>query len=1803
MFNSAPPPPRSRRRPPGLRRTLATLLSTALLAAAVQTVAAPAQLAAADPNADARPVVISMGDSFISGEGGRWAGNAFTDDVGAWGTDNSTAVYKNIPRPDGSTVDTSYDPGGNRCDRSRTAEINGVRGPHGTDPERINLACSGATTDNIISADPSWKEPVSQADQLAAIAADKSRRIAMIVVSIGGNDIHFSDIIQACAKSWAAVGGAYCSQEDGDTNKRFRTDIAQAQFKVENALAAIRKAMESSHNYAPDSYQLVLQSYPNVLPPSGQMRYYETTLSRWTSGRCPFRNKDIDWARNSVVSGLSGVLQRAAEDQRATFLDLSRLFVGHELCNTNDSQASKDNSAANPLRERDAEWVRWIPFKPGEEKANWGSMQEAIHPNSMGQRAQQKCLDDVARDIADPSSPPSGPQSFGCMSLGPGDDRIAHWHNTPNRAANNSYGWPYYESLQTTSNPMWMNNVDDSAPLGSLSIPGSHETMSHYGGDAVTTQEWDTDQQTSLVDQLNAGIRAIDIRVDPDGDSADDKLWLWHGIMGQHAALGFGVLDPLTKWLDAHPTETVLLNLKTENTVYKTVWPDLPDDCGIVGAHRPCGPRLPQKTELSSAETQQLMGDEFQKYVDRYKQYFWAPSVTRGQSADTPLLGQVRGRIVLNSFRGPHGGLYEWGLNTASVDARVQNDYDIPTVADIKPKWDKVLAHLTKTRADTDNTALYVNYLSGASAGAYPNAVAGGAGGTWGVNHWAWDYFKNGDTGGRTGVLMMDYPGGELISQIIGHNTSVTLTPTSGETGGRSKDNRDWSIGPGEIRSMVTNKCLDVDLGADNGQGDAAKVQQWGCGGSRNQQWTLDDQSRVVNANSGKCLDVDVPKGTVQQWGCGPNPNQKWVRAGTWLRNQATQKCLAVTDANDGSRAVQVDCGESPVGSPTDAGDPYDSTPDDRTAKPAASGDCRPDGMAPSPGARYCDVYDGNGREWLGGRDKRVIGYFSGWRTGANGESRYLVKNIPWSKVSHVNYAFASVGSDNRITVGDEATKMTWPGVAGAEMDPSLPYQGHFNLLTRYKRMHPQVKTLISVGGWAQTQGFYSMATNADGSVNQGGINTFADSVVAFLNQYGFDGVDIDYEYPASLQGAGNPNDQGVANPRRAGLQAGYVALMKTLRAKLDQSGSAGGRYFLLTSAASSSGYLVRGEENQQALQYQDFVNVMSYDMHGSWNSYVGPQAPLYDSGQDNELAAAGIYNDTDPNTKDYQKTGYFNTDWAYHYYRGALQAGRINIGVPFYTRGWQGVTGGTKGLWGTAEGDQSKCQPGTGTAQKCGNGAVGIDNLWHDSDVMGNEVGAGSNPLWHAKNLQDGIRPGYLPDYKLNPAQQPTGYERNFDPATQSTWLWNDAKKVFISTEDDQSIKAKAQYIADNGIGGAMIWELGGDYTKRANGEWGMGYDMTTLIDRTLRGSGAPGAVRSDQALPQQTLDVKVELADYPSDNKQLWPMQPKLRITNNTGQTLPAGTEISFDIPTSTPPLLKDEGWHEMTGAVAPGRSGPNAGGLKADFHRVTIRLGYCEDLPAGKVRDIGIKYYLPITGPANFKIKVNGTEYGLAQDARKGTTPAALGATSASGCQAEPWDAARTYNPAMAPFALWKTGDLWKVQDTVSANVIDHPGDWNTAHLVDSQNGNANQLWNVVEEGGPGWFRIKSSTAGHDQCLGADQQLASLSVRDCDGSNGQWWQLLDADGKAFTGGPPKDGAAFTMRSYAGFVAEPKNSGVAPGTAVVAGDPSGVTRSVVSYNGYYWKARWWTKGADGRGTPSTDDPSDNWSRLGPTG
>ncbi|AEG11157.1 Chitinase [Shewanella baltica OS183] len=660
---------------------------------------------------------------------------------------------------------------------------------------------------------------------------------------------------------------------------------------------------------------------------------------------------------------------------------------------------------------------------------------------------------------------------------------------------------------------------------------------------------------------------------------------------------------------------------------------------------------------------------------------------------------------------------------------------------------------------------------------------------------------------------------------------------------------------------------------------------------------------------------------------------------------------------------------------------------------------CRPEGLVGD--SVYCDVYDEQGREKMGSdHARRVIGYFTSWRTGKNGQPSYLASDIPWDKITHINYAFAHIDSNNKVSIGDPnsatnaATGLEWPGVTGAEMDPEFDYKGHFNLLNKYKKRHPNVKTLISIGGWAETGGYFDDNGNrvASGGFYEmtqttQGIETFADSVVTFLRTYSFDGADIDYEYATSMAKSGNPDDFSMSEPKRAILFKQYELLMKTLREKLDTASKQDGKHYMLTVAAPASGYLLRGMEAYQMTRYLDYVNIMSYDLHGAWNDFVGHNAALFDTGTDAELAHWDVYS-----TAQYGGIGYLNTDWAYHYFRGSMPAGRINIGIPYYTRGWQNVSGGTNGLWGLAAyPDQTACPVGTGDgASNCGYGAQGIDNLWHDSDVRGDEMFAGSNPMWHAKNLELGISGSYLSLYGLDPqtnvADRLTGtYERHYDAVAESSWLWNPTKKVYLSTEDEQAMARKVQYVVDNGIGGVMFWELAGDFgwhpeRNNGQGEFFVGDTMTSIAYNGFAQATPYGNRTSNQLMPSQTLALTASLSGYKVGDSN-YPITPTLTITNNSQVTIPGGAEFEFDISTSTSAEIADQSGMGLT-VVTDGSNvaGNNVGGLENDFHHVRFILPTWKSLAPGATFDGTIKYYLPVSMPSNFTVSFNGTRYGF-------------------------------------------------------------------------------------------------------------------------------------------------------------------------------------------------------------------------------
>lgn len=681
---------------------------------------------------------------------------------------------------------------------------------------------------------------------------------------------------------------------------------------------------------------------------------------------------------------------------------------------------------------------------------------------------------------------------------------------------------------------------------------------------------------------------------------------------------------------------------------------------------------------------------------------------------------------------------------------------------------------------------------------------------------------------------------------------------------------------------------------------------------------------------------------------------------------------------------------------------------------------CRPDGLYQTEGVNvpYCTVYDENGRELMGeDHPRRVIGYFTSWRAGGDDQTSYLVKDIPWEQLTHINYAFVSIGADGKANIGNvndptnAAVGQTWDGV---EVDPALGFKGHFGALATYKEKYG-VKTLISIGGWAETGGhfgldgervadggFYTMTTNADGSINHKGIKTFVDSAVEMMRKYKFDGLDIDYEYPTSMSGAGNPDDKAFSEPRRPYLMRSYHELMRVLREEIDKASAKDGIHYMLTIAAPSSGYLLRGMETMSITKYLDYVNIMSYDLHGAWNDHVGHNAALFDTGKDSELAQWNVYG-----TSQYGGIGYLNTDWAYHYFRGSMPAGRINIGVPYYTRGWQGVKGGENGLWGRAAlPNQNECAPGTGEGEKnnCGYGALGINNMWHDKDKNGNEMGAGSNPMWHALNLLQGISGSYAPSYGLDPANDPSDklvgtYTRHFDEVAVAPWLWNEETKVFLSTEDKASIDIKADYVIDKEIGGIMFWELAGDYNcynldangkrttidlsekscQTGQGEYHMGNTMTKAIYDKFKTATPYGNSVSTGAIPTESLDIQVSIDGFKTGD-QNYPINPKITFTNNTGVTLPGGTEIQFDIPTSTPPNAKSTSGDKLSVISVGHNKENNIGGLEGEMHRVSFTLPTWKTLANGESHILDFVYYLPISGPANYSAIINGKEFAL-------------------------------------------------------------------------------------------------------------------------------------------------------------------------------------------------------------------------------
>ncbi|NLK43994.1 MAG: glycoside hydrolase family 18 protein [Tissierellia bacterium] len=210
-------------------------------------------------------------------------------------------------------------------------------------------------------------------------------------------------------------------------------------------------------------------------------------------------------------------------------------------------------------------------------------------------------------------------------------------------------------------------------------------------------------------------------------------------------------------------------------------------------------------------------------------------------------------------------------------------------------------------------------------------------------------------------------------------------------------------------------------------------------------------------------------------------------------------------------------------------------------------------------------------------QDKKIVGYYASWAA----YSGFSPDQIDPTKLTHINYAFANISQDLKISLGD-------------------PYIDYFNImrLNNLRSINPDIKILISVGGWTWSDKFSDVALTEESRT------IFANSCLEFIQTYGFDGIDIDWEFPVS---GGLPT-----NKYRPEDKENFTLLLRTIREKLDEQSIMDGKEYVLTIAGSAGTIGVDNLELGEIHQYIDFANIMTYDFHGAWDKYTDFNAPLY---------------------------------------------------------------------------------------------------------------------------------------------------------------------------------------------------------------------------------------------------------------------------------------------------------------------------------------------------------------------------------------------------------------------------------------------------------------------------------------------------------------------------------------------------------------------------------------------------------------
>lgn len=315
----------------------------------------------------------------------------------------------------------------------------------------------------------------------------------------------------------------------------------------------------------------------------------------------------------------------------------------------------------------------------------------------------------------------------------------------------------------------------------------------------------------------------------------------------------------------------------------------------------------------------------------------------------------------------------------------------------------------------------------------------------------------------------------------------------------------------------------------------------------------------------------------------------------------------------------------------------------------------------------------------------RNVMYYGEWSIYA-GQKNYTPDKIPGNYMTHLNFAFLDVDADGNVISCDTWADFENPNV-GYSATSGDPWAGVAPAFIQLRNQYPNMKIGFSVGGWTRSGDFPKVAASSTARKN------FAENIAKAVHLYGYDFVDIDWEYPTADRDP-DPTGNGVTVDKgckgSAADTQNFTLLLQELRDALDKYGAMDDKHYELSVAMSASPAMMAKIEYDKVLNIVDFANMMTYDLCGAWAPYTGHQTALYTNPAYDQV-----------NQPDCQYSVDACIRYLYDTYGNSIDASKIVVGIAPYTRGWGGVQNDGRdsnnpGLFATAEPNSIKAADGT---------------------------------------------------------------------------------------------------------------------------------------------------------------------------------------------------------------------------------------------------------------------------------------------------------------------------------------------------------------------------------------------------------------------------------------------------------------------------------------------------------------------------